>query len=371
MSAFQATGFVDAAAGADRALVAIQGPPRPYRLPIRAYPGQDFGPILRRVPRSGLGADGGPLVPAVRLDLYTVEDGWFAIGNGLDGVVLTADRTIVSEMAMFSEPYRDRTGDVVLGTPDADAVFDDVFIGFDAAWMNWYHWLCFALGRSSLAANLLPASCNIILPDYISRASGTHIRFGIKAWRQSIAALGLDGRTRLLPAGLYRARKIRFFWTVPGEPTNITYLSLFQDAFTRAQRGLSIRPGVPRRILVSRESGLDPRADQRETDVLNAVAAAHGFTKICFERMDFRAQCDTVFNADYVFGLHGAGLANILFGKPDLRLLELNRPLDGGPLLRPWFYLLAHARGQRYSYLNGGAGDFSAERIAQAIRSLL
>jgi hypothetical protein len=141
--------------------------------------------------------------------------------------VFTEDCKIVSGMAIFSEAGRPRTGDAVLGLPDADTTFDDGFFGFDAAWMNWYHWLCFALGRSSRAADLLPANCDVFLPDYTSRAAGTHIRFAINTLRRSIEALRLGVRIRPLPTGLYRARKLRFFWTNPGsEPTDFTYFGL-------------------------------------------------------------------------------------------------------------------------------------------------
>jgi capsular polysaccharide biosynthesis protein len=86
--------------------------------------------------------------------------------------------------------------------------------------------------------------------------------------------------------------------------------------------------------------------------------------------MNFSEQTQAVFNADAVLGVHGAGMANILFGHEDLKVLEINRPLDGGGLLRPWFYLLAHARRIRYRFLNSAAGDVTEQRIADALETL-
>ena len=81
-------------------------------------------------------------------------------------------------------------------------------------------------------------------------------------------------------------------------------------------------------------------------------------------------QAEALFNAECVIGVHGAGMANILFGRRALRVMELNLRLDGETLPRPWFYLLAHARGQRYMMLDRDAGDLSEERLSVAIAVL-
>ena len=363
------SGFIDVADCTERQMVILQNPQGPYRPPLPAYQGQDLRPVMVRVPQRRAG-DGAAIVPGVQLDLITVRDGWFAVGDGLDGVILTSDRRMVTQAAMFSDPGRAGQGEVEIGLPDAEARFDEVFVGFDASWTNWYHWLCFALPRSVLAGQILPLTSRIVLPDYPVRAGSSDIRFGAATWRQSLDVFALRDRVTLLPPGLYSARSIRFFWTVPPEPTDLTLLHAFHAVFATARSGLRRSPASPRRVLVSREAGPNWRVSPEETALLNRVAGRYGFEKLAFEHMDCHQQIQAMFDADAVIGVHGAGLANLLFARRETKVLEVNQPLDGGQSLRPWFYLLAHARRMPYGFLNSTVGDVTEERIAGALESL-
>jgi len=362
-------GFIDVADCAEREVVIMQSPQGRYRPPPPAYTGQDLGPLMQRVPQ-WRGDDGVPMMPAVRLDLITVRNGWFAVGNGLDGVVLTNDRRMVTQVAMFSDPGRAKRSEVEIDLPQVDTRFDDVFVGFDASWTNWYHWLCFALPRSALAAQLLPRPSPIVLPDYQARAGSTDIRFEEATWRQSLEVFELRNRVTLLPPGLYGAKAIRFFWTMPMEPTDLTLLHAFHDLFAAARSRLRRNPASPRRVLISREAGPDWRITPEETAQLNRIADRYGFHKLFFEHMDCKEQRQAMFDADAIIGVHGAGLANLLFARRDAKVLEINLPLDGGLLLRPWFYLLAHARRMPYRFLNSAVGDVTEDTIAGALEAL-
>ncbi|HEY1934464.1 MAG TPA: glycosyltransferase family 61 protein [Acetobacteraceae bacterium] len=339
----------------------------PYRPPPRNA-GQDIGPLMRRLPRH---PRSNVLMPAVRLDMLTVRDGWLVIGDGVDGLILNREQRIVRQPAKFSVPDRTGAGVTELDLPLSDTRFDQVFIGVDADWTNWFHWLCFALFRSAFAAELLRDDCPIVLPDYPAVDASPRLRFSHAAWGQSLAAAGLLGRATFLPPGIYKAGVIRFLWTQPNEPTSLTLLPAFHGVFARMRRGLRYRPELPRRLLVSRTTATDPRIAVQEWETLIKLASAHGFQPITFEALDFRTQAEAMFNADAVIGVHGAGLTNIMFGRRDLRVMELNLPLDGSELLRPWFYLLAHARRQPYGFLNQAAGDLNQERLAAAIDSLV
>jgi hypothetical protein len=181
----------------------------------------------------------------------------------------------------------------------------------------------------------------------------------------------LAEQVRFLPRGLFRARTIRFFWTSPSEPTNLTYLDAFQDVFRRIRRDLRLRPDLPRRLLLSRRRSGNLRINAAETRLLEDVTARHGFVPLSLETLDFHKQAEALFNAECVVGVHGAGMVNILFGHDRLRVLELNLRLDGESLPRPWFYLLAHARRQKYMMLNCDVADLSRERLDNSIETLL
>ena len=85
--------------------------------------------------------------------------------RSLHGLVLTEDRCAVRETAMFTRLADRSMPQRPIDLPPAEIVLDDVFLGFDGAWANWYHWLCFALGRSAIAVGLLGDRTQIAFPD--------------------------------------------------------------------------------------------------------------------------------------------------------------------------------------------------------------
>src|SRR5262249_5404832 len=91
--------------------------------------------------------------------------------------------------------------------------FEDVFLGFDAAWMNYFHWLCSAVAKSWMAAQFLPVSSAIVIPDYAARANQgpallKPLAYSEEVWRSSLDLAGLSNRVIPLPAGVYRSRRI-------------------------------------------------------------------------------------------------------------------------------------------------------------------
>ena len=340
---------------AERELVLLQSPSGAYRAPIAAYPTQDLSSLARRLPQVRPQTKSAPLIPPVRLDLFTLANGRFAVGDGLDGLVLSDDGGTIAETAMFTR----RTDRIDLPCPDT--VLDDVFLGFDGGWTNWYHWLCFALGRSAIAARLLGPQTRIVLPDHACRAA---------SWRQSLEAFGLAGRVRLLQPGLSRARSIRLFWTTPSEPTNLTYLGAFHELFAQNTERAATKP----RFAATPADLPQPRCQPTPPASRDGTGRGRGATTwlrpVASGGVRLFGAGRGMFNAECVIGVHGAGMANILFGRRALRVMELNLRLDGETLPRPWFYLLAHARGQRYMMLDRDAGDLSEERLSMAIAVL-
>lgn len=87
-----------------------------------------------------------------------------------------------------------------------------------------------------------------------------------------------------------------------------------------------------------------------------SVCKEFDFEVVDFDEMSFLDQTQTIVQARYVVGIHGAGLTNILFrGNQALGLLELYPPSPSGYF--PFHYiLLAEALGYQYDGLIGQPG---------------
>src|SRR4051794_23038328 len=92
----------------ERQIVILQPSKGAFRPPLPAYQRQDLSNLAKRLPRYRPDAQSQPFIPAVRLSMFTVRDGWLAIGDGLDGLVLTKDGNVVGETAMFTR-FADRS----------------------------------------------------------------------------------------------------------------------------------------------------------------------------------------------------------------------------------------------------------------------
>ena len=79
-------------------MVLVQPSRGAYPRPPLAYQGQDLSWLARRLPQTG-GADAAILMPTMRRP-FTLHNARFCVGNGLDGLVLTADGVAVREMAI-------------------------------------------------------------------------------------------------------------------------------------------------------------------------------------------------------------------------------------------------------------------------------
>ena len=324
-----------------------------------AFDGQDFKLLLKTVDEGGARL-------GVGLHLHCISDGFFSTEPGRDGIIFLPNGTPLRETCLFGRaPLPD------LATLEARAVplDTDVLVVMDCAWRNYYHWLCLAVPKMLMARRIAGFSARCAVPDYDShRATGWPIAFSREVWRQSLDLSGLGEDALLLRPGLYRARRIYTIWLDDPQPALLPCMPDYDRLFEPMRRHLRRDPTLPKRLHIARRA--DARLDPEESSVIAAEVARLGFSTIHLEDHDFLGQAQLFFNAEAVVAAHGAGLTNMLFGPRDLRVLELNRFLDGETHLRPWYYLLAAARGQTHMHLNGSQGEFAQPILRAALERL-
>lgn len=336
--------------------------------PLPLWPGHDYTRLFR-----GYGSNvSDPTALAVtksELSLYlnTMKDAWFTIGNGRDGVIFSRDGWLVQEPSCFHNSTLTAPGLDLIDEISPIVELDDVFIGIDAAWGNYYHFLCYGVARCHMANRLVPPSCQLIVPDYETRIGKSNLAFSKTSYDQAFFLSGLADRVTRLPPGLYHANTLRFFWTEPHDPVEIFDAPAFLSCFDDMRRSLVIDPAAPRRLLVSRDAASDPRMGVAARDLVRTMCAARGFAIIRFEELDLKSQAQALYNADCIVAPHGAGLINILFGRTDLRILELNVELDGNQSTRACFFQMSALRGQSYMALNDSQSEINPATLARAL----
>nr|WP_321985949.1 glycosyltransferase family 61 protein [uncultured Lichenicoccus sp.] len=351
------------------ATVASQ-PRRSLASPALAYPGQDLCALMGGIRGASVqDRDGALESPPLQLRLYTIENGHFFIGHGLDGTILAEDGRPIHQTAAFRGlKQAGEAPETVLDLPEASQL-EEVFVGFDGAWRNYFHWMCFSLTKAFLAARHLEPSVMIAIPDYRVAARSGGISYGETTWQQSLEFSGLAGRVTSLPPGLYRARRLHFFWTEPGAPTDIMYLDAFTGVFDHMRVHAIPTSHAFDNIHLARSGGVSSRIGEDINGIVSAVLDRHGFRTVNFEGIDLLQQISIVAGATRLVSPHGAGLTNILFHAGGLRVLELNRALDGSQSFRPWFYVASAVRRHRYVTLDS-LGGLDERQVEQAVSAL-
>lgn len=303
--------------------------------------------------------------PDVSTFYVTYEDAYFIVGGGQDGVIFTSDGAPISQTCLFAAPPFPTPDELRSAAVDLPA---DVFVGFDCAWRNYYHWICLFLSKA-LMAKEMGARPQVVLPDYDERTSpGWKVGFSRETYQQSLYLSGLVDGLLPLKSGIYRARRVHTVLVNHWQPAFLSLSNSFDFAFDSIRRRLRRDDTLPRRVYIKRSA--NPRIPESLIEPLERKLAQMGFVAVSPENLDFIRQAELFLNAEAVAAAHGAALTNLLFGAKSLSVLELNGQIGGEPHLRPWFYLLAMGRGQRYCYLDTTEPKFvSSDMLGDALRT--
>ncbi len=341
----------------ERRTIAMGRDPRTDAAIVPSFRGQDPAALLKQVPYRGT-------TRPMHLDVVTIPRGCLLFGPGVDGVAFTADGRPVRDTALFHRADPSVAPERLRAAVEVD---EDWVSVIDCAWDNHFHLLTLALPKLPLALAHLPGAA-AVLPARRTGAAGD----GPAMLDQLLALSGHASRVRPVADGLYRPRNLHLIWPNHGQPAALHVFDAVFDAFETLARAVPAAPdkSFPRRFFIERVR--DPRlVDARAIRSLDRHLARHGFAKVRLETLDMADQIRLFRAATHVVAAHGAGLSNIVFGRPDLRVLELNSDLDGQGTLRPWFLLLAAMRGQHYQYLDASACELADLPLGLAFDRLM
>lgn len=308
--------------------------------------------------------------------LYKIENATVLVGEENDGAVVSQSGQLIIEPSVFSGLGRRsvRTYPVELRPIYAQKKLKRGFIAFDAAWTNYYHLLCLMAPKCRLALTILGKEIPICVPLY-PEGSTAPARFPRDVYHRVLdLSVGLS-RCLFLDPGSYHVGELYLIWTEPAAPTDIIELGETQEVFDHLRKTIPPPSHFSNKLIyISRELSADQRLDNEEAKKLDATLGTIGFEKAMFDNATLDAQAMVAANAAVIAGVHGAGLANLVFARPGTLLIEFQRKLDGELGFRPWFYELASCAGNPYVGFNlhhPAVVDDIAVRLPQLLRQHL
>lgn len=156
----------------------------------------------------------------------------------------------------------------------------------------------------------------------------------------------MPGIEALVPGGYWPRRADRDAWPVLARNGFDRNLRMLRERALRLAGDIDIRR-MPRRIWVARNPDFSARRPMKNAGKLFRALSALGFRKVVFEDLAPLDQVAMMANADVVVMAHGAGLANMMFARPDATVIELSNLQT---LLARFgdFHAHAHIAGCRY-----------------------
>ena len=122
---------------------------------------------------------------------------------------------------------------------------------------------------------------------------------------------------------------------------SIDYLKKISGAFSDAPDESFKKIFIDRSLTGSRNIENMPEVD--------AVLKKYDITKVILENYSLEDQVQIMKSADLIIGVHGAGLTNMMFAKPDSSVIEILPPLYGTAA----FWKLAEGMGMKYNVVVG------------------
>jgi len=332
--------------------------------PLVAYPRQNTDDFRTGLNFYGAKQEIGANTISIRptkLVLFTLENARFVIGHGLDGMVIDEQNQVMTEPSCFCNHQIYRKSKRLPDLPFYD-LDESIFISFDAAVRNYYHWLLYGISKMQIAAKILSGLIKFIVPTSETLAT-RNPAFSMETYESSLRLSGLHDRVTPLEDGIYRAKRIHFLWHAPTMPELYLNLSLPHQLFDKVD--VPYKPELPKRFYVARHG--DDRITPEEQSYIDPALESHDYEKVFLEDIDFETQAALFRQAESIVAPHGAGLANLVFARKGTSLLELNRRIDGQPHLRNCFYLLAANRGINYKFFNLSESKITQERFLSAL----
>lgn len=344
--------------------------PQTQPSPIPAYDEQSDQRFARGLSLYGArygAADKTVETPLNQLFLFTLENARFVLHPGLDGMIIDQQQRMIIEPSCFCQHGMYQSNQRLPDMQEHEEQ-DEVFLGFDAAWRNYYHWILYGVSKMQLAKTYLPPQTRFIVPDMPKAEATRRPAFAPETFETSLRLANIQDRIFRASDGVHRAKKLHFLWHSPTMPE--LYLNFPEPHRHFDTMAVPVRHDLPSRFYVTREGGHDSRISPEEQSQIDPVLEGKGFQKIYLETLDLETQIALFRQAECILAPHGAGLANLAFSRPGTKILELNRQLDGQSHLRNCFYVIASRRGLSYMVLDLDEQALTSELLDVAITRL-
>ena len=232
--------------------------------------------------------------------------------------------------------YQNNSSDNICSQHSSPFFYDSAVWLHDEWSTNYFHWLCDVLPKIYLMQCYFLGKLPIML---ISSALAK-----LPYVTESLQLLGVNWKEYEIP----HITHIKKLYTIPTIAPSGNYNSKLIQLLSYKLRQLSnccANPEVDKYFI--RRLPCQRRAIINDQEVVSAVSK-YGFRVINLDTVSFRQQISLFTNTCSLVGVHGAGLANMLFMRPGNNIFEIRRKNDS---LNNCYYSLSSSLKHHYYFM--------------------
>ncbi|MDI2112014.1 glycosyltransferase 61 family protein [Commensalibacter nepenthis] len=339
--------------------------PRPRLKPVEVIPNQQMLRLAQGIdPKNEKPLEALDEIPAGMLFFCELENAYFIIKDGIDGLIITDDLHAISE-SMYDTKFQPSD------LPELQNVelLDHVFLSFDSQWMRYNHWMGYCLSKAYLASLYTPETVQIVIPEYRENTSIPH-PISKETYEATLKKAGLNKRVVQLKDGIYKAKKLTYFW--PNSYLPHSYFN-FHDAksvFSHINKTTKYDDHFPPRFFINQDQNMEPILNNQDIDLIQKTLEELDIPCIDLDKMDLTSQRILFSQAELIIAPHRPELINLLYCKSDTEVIEFTRSLNRTNYLPAWPYLISSSNRLQYTFFDLDWVVLTADMIKNAVHKL-
>ncbi len=306
-------------------------------------------------------------IPPGMIFFSVLEDAYFIIKDGYDGIILTKDHALIKESLCYSKNKLDFDLDLDLNKAKE---LNEVFIAFDAKWMRYDHWLGYCLSKSHLASLYTPLSMQIAVPEYREKSSYIFNPISQQLYLESLERTELKKRVTFLKDGIYKAKKLTSFQPNSHLPQDYFNFGDAKRLFNMINRNYKYNNALPSQFMITANHENVNTFDENYNRIMTIVCNELDIPIINLQKLDWKTQISLFSQAEFIITPHCPELINLYFCQAETKILELTHLDKNQFSISAWPFLIASSNNMNYSFIDDSSYNLDINNPNQTINFL-
>ncbi|CAI3951277.1 Capsular polysaccharide biosynthesis protein [Commensalibacter communis] len=339
--------------------------PRPRLKPVEVLPNQQMLRLAQGIdPKNEKPLEALDEIPAGMIFFCELENAYFTIKDGIDGAIITDDLHVITE-SIYDTKFQSQDLPELQGVE----LLDQVFLSFDSQWMRYNHWMGYCLSKAYLASLYTPESVQIIVPEYREHTSIPH-PISKEIYDATLEKTGLVKRAVKLKDGIYKAKKLSYFWQNSYVPSSYFNFHDAKSVFSHINKNTKYQDNFPPRFFINQDQNMEPILNDEDIILIQKTLNELNIPCIDLDKMDLDSQRILFSQAELVISPHRPELINLLYCSSDTEVIEFTRASNRTNYLPAWPYLISSSNRLQYTFFDLDWVVLTADMIKDAVSKL-